>query len=68
MTDDLHNLIDLELSALFLALKLSKLVEQNINIGKDDFELFRAFAKAIRDYENKKEKRVINEQYYKYNF
>lgn len=70
MTDDVHNLIDidLEVSGLMLALKLSKLAEEYKENDRDGFELFRSFAKEIRDYENKKEKRVINEQDYKYNF
>lgn len=60
VTDDLHNLIDIELevSGLLLALKLSKLAEEYKENGTDGFELFRTFAKAIRDYENKKENRL----------
>lgn len=69
-TDELNNMIDidLEVSGLMLALKLSKLAEEYRENGRDGFELFRSFAKEIRNYENKKEKRVINEQDYKYNF
>ena len=60
VTDDLHNLIDIELeiSGLLLALNLSKLAEEYKKNGTDGFELFRTFAKAIRDYENKKENRL----------
>ncbi len=60
VTDDLHNLIDIELevSGLLLALNLSKLAEEYKENGTDGFELFRTFAKAIRDYENKKENRL----------
>lgn len=60
VTDDLHNLIDIELevSGLLLALNLSKLAEEYKENGTDGFELFRIFAKAIRDYENKKENRL----------
>ena len=60
--------IDIEVSGLMLALKLSKLAEEYKENSRDGFELFRSFAKEIRNYENKKEKRVINEQSYKYNF
>ena len=60
VTDDLHNLIDIELeiSGLLLALNLSKLAEEYKKNETDGFELFRTFAKAIRDYENKKENRL----------
>lgn len=47
-------MIDIELSALFLALRLSKQVELCRLSGEDDFALFRAFAKMIREYENEK--------------
>lgn len=69
-TDELNNMIDidLEVSGLMLALKLSKLAEEYRGNSRDGFELFRSFAKEIRNYEKKKEKRVINEQDYKYNF
>lgn len=69
-TDELNNMIDidLEVSGLMLALKLSKLAEEYRENSRDGFKLFRSFAKEIRNYENKKEKRVINEQDYKYNF
>lgn len=69
MTDNIHNLIDIELevTGLLLALRLSKMAEKYKENDTDGFELFRSFAKAIRDYEKKKEKRVINEQSYKYN-
>lgn len=69
-TDELNNMIDidLEVSGLMLALKLSKLAEEYRENSRDGFELFRSFAKEIRNYENKKEKQVINEQDYKYNF
>lgn len=60
--------VEMELSSLFLALKLSKQVELCRLNGEDDFSLFRAFAEIIREYENKKEKRDINEQDNKYNF
>ena len=70
MNKEINNLIDIniEVSGLMLALKLSKLAEEYKENSKDGFELFRSFAKEIRSYENKKEKRVINEQSYKYNF
>jgi hypothetical protein len=70
MADEVHNYIDidLEVSGLMLALNLSKLAEKYKENGEDAFELFRSFAGAIRDYEHKKEKRVINEQGFKYNF
>lgn len=59
--------VEMEISALFLALKLAKQVELCRLNGKDDFTLFRSFAEIIREYENKKEKREINEQGNKYN-
>jgi hypothetical protein len=70
MDKEIHKLIDIdiEVSGLMLALKLSKLAEEYKENNRDGFELFRSFAKEIRNYENKKEKRVINEQSYKYNF
>ena len=43
--------IDMELSSLLLALRLSKQVEQSRENGEDDFTLFRKFAGIIRDYE-----------------
>lgn len=49
--------VEMELSSLFLALKLTKQVELCRLNGEDDFELFRAFAEIIREYENKKEKK-----------
>ncbi len=52
--------IDMELSSLLLALRLTKQVENVRERGEDDFTLFRSFAGMIRDYENKREK-VINE-------
>ena len=48
--------VEMELSSLFLALKLTKQVELCRLNGEDDFELFRAFAEIIREYENKKGK------------
>ena len=60
VTDNLNNQIDidLEVSGLLLALNLSKLAEDYKKNGTDGFELFRSFAKAIRDYENKKENKL----------
>ncbi len=46
---------------LLLALRLAKEAEYCMAYGEDDFTLFRNFAKLIREYENKKGKRVINE-------
>lgn len=48
--------VEMELSSLFLALRLSKQVELCRLNGKDDFELFRAFAHIIKGYEKEKEK------------
>lgn len=56
MTRDMMISVEMELSSLFLALKLTKQVELCRLNGEDDFELFRAFAEIIREYENKKEK------------
>lgn len=50
----LITMIDIELSALFLALRLSKQVELCRLSGDDDFAIFRKFAKIIREYENEK--------------
>ena len=52
-------MIDIELSALFLALRLSKQVELCRLNGDDDFEIFRAFAKIIREYENEKRRKRL---------
>ena len=49
--------VEMELSSLFLALKLTKQVELCRLNGEDDFTLFRTFAEIIREYENKKEKK-----------
>ncbi len=48
--------VEMELSSLFLALKLSKQVELCRLNGEDDFELFRAFTHIIREYEKEKER------------
>ena len=50
----LYIMIDIELSVLFLALRLSKQVELCRLNGDDDFAIFRRFAKIIREYENEK--------------
>ncbi len=49
--------VEMELSALFLALKLTKQVELCRLNGEDDFELFRAFTQIIREYENEKRRK-----------
>lgn len=49
--------VEMELSSLFLALRLSKQVELCRFNGDDDFTLFRIFARIIREYENEKEKK-----------
>ncbi len=49
--------VEMELSSLFLALRLSKQVELCRLNGDDDFTLFRTFAEIIREYENEKEKK-----------
>lgn len=49
--------VEMELSSLFLALRLSKQVELCRFKGDGDFTLFRTFAKIIREYENEKEKK-----------
>ena len=46
--------IEMEISSLFLALKLSKQAELCRNNGDDEFTLFRKFAQIIREYENEK--------------
>lgn len=46
--------IDMELSSLFLALRLAKQVENSRERGEDDFTLFRKFAGIIREYERGK--------------
>lgn len=56
MTRDMMISVEMELSSLFLALRLSKQVELCRFNGDDDFTLFRTFAEIIREYENKKEK------------
>lgn len=56
MTLDTMINVEIELSTLFLALKLSKQVEMCRLNGEDDFELFRAFTHIIRGYEKEKEK------------
>ncbi len=48
--------VEMELSSLFLALKLTKQVELCRLNGEDDFELFRAFTNIIKGYEKEKEK------------
>ena len=48
--------VEMELSTLFLALKLAKQVEMCRLNGEDDFEVFRAFTNLIREYEKEKEK------------
>lgn len=48
--------LEMELSTLFLALKLAKQVEMCRLNGEDDFDLFRAFTHIIRGYEKEKEK------------
>ena len=48
--------IEMEISALFLALKLSKQAELCRLNGDDEFELFRAFANIIKGYEKEREK------------
>ncbi|MBQ8574623.1 MAG: hypothetical protein IJ447_01065 [Clostridia bacterium] len=53
--------IEMELSSLFLALRLTKQAEESRKRGEDDFILFRKFACLIREYENKRGERVINE-------
>lgn len=55
----LYIMIDIELSALFLALRLSKQVELCRLNGDDDFALFRRFAKIIREYENEKRRKEL---------
>ena len=55
MQDTMIN-VEMELSSLFLALKLTKQVELCRLNGEDDFELFRAFTHIIKGYEKKKEK------------
>lgn len=47
--------VEMEMSTLFLALKLTKQVELCRLNGKDDFELFRAFTHIIKRYEKEKE-------------
>lgn len=56
MTRDMMISVEMELSSLFLALKLTKQLELCRLNGDDDFTLFRTFAEIIREYENKKEK------------
>lgn len=49
--------IEMELSSLFLALRLVKQVEICGKRDEDDFTLFSKFAGIIREYENEKEKK-----------
>lgn len=49
--------VEMEMSSLFLALKLAKQVELCRFNGDDDFTLFRTFVDIIREYENEKEKK-----------
>lgn len=49
--------VEMEISSLFLALKLAKQVELCRFNGDDDFTLFRTFVGIIREYENEKEKK-----------
>ncbi len=55
----LYIMIDIELSALFLALRLSKQVELCRLNGDDDLTVFRKFAKIIREYENEKRRNKL---------
>jgi hypothetical protein len=43
--------IDMELSSLLLALRLSKQVEKSRECGEDEFTLFRKIAGIIKEYE-----------------
>ena len=46
--------IEMEISSLFLALRLAKQVEMSRERDEDDFMLFRSFAEIIREYERGK--------------
>ena len=48
--------IEMELSSLFLALRLTKLVEESRGRGDDDFTLLKSFATTLREYEISKGK------------
>ncbi|MBR6531683.1 MAG: hypothetical protein IKT61_04210 [Clostridia bacterium] len=48
--------IDMELSSLFLALRLAKQAKLCRERDEDDFMLFKKFAGIIREYENRREK------------
>lgn len=48
--------IEMEISSLFLALRLSKQVEASRGRGEDDFTLFKSFAAILREYEISKGK------------
>lgn len=42
--------IEMEMSSLFLALRLTKQVEESRERGDDDFALFKHFATVLREY------------------
>lgn len=48
--------IEMEISSLFLALRLAKQVELSRKRGDDDFTLFKNFATVLREYDISKGK------------